>query len=195
MNLEKINQINNSKKDIIKNFNSDELEAYIKSLISNLYEAFINTDFDKALASKELIEEVTSLYGNDYNNNLFITELKLRLASANEWLIKTLEEKSKVESFLSEEITKNLFNGQIETLTYSNGILNILVSSYEREPTENLLATVKEVHEVIKLELTFPKVLLESNYFVGLEDHTEKVNTIRELYSTYEKLASKIEGF
>lgn len=54
MNLDKIN---NTKKEIIRSFSPAEMEAYIKSLISNLYEAFINLDTDKALASKELIEK------------------------------------------------------------------------------------------------------------------------------------------
>ena len=69
--------------------------------------------------------------------------MELRLAKANECLVKTLEEKAKLESYLSDEITNKLFTSQIETLTYSNGILNILVASYEREPSENLLTTLK----------------------------------------------------
>lgn len=190
-----LTKINETKKDILKNFKPVEMEVYIKSLISNLYEAFINNDSDKALASKELIEEATSIYGSNYNNNKLVIELKLRLASANEWLIKTLEEKNNIENLLHEETLSNLFTNQIETLTYSNMILNILVSAYEREPSENLLRTVKEVHDIIKLELTFSKVLLENNYLVGLVDHKEKIDLIQDSYNRYEKLATKIDTF
>lgn len=190
-----LTKINETKKDILKNFKPVEMEAYIKSLISNLYEAFINNDSDKALASKELIEEATSIYGSNYNNNKLVIELKLRLASANEWLIKTLEEKNNIENLLHEETLSNLFTNQIETLTYSNMILNILVSAYEREPSENLLRTVKEVHDIIKLELTFSKVLLENNYLVGLVDHKEKIDLIQDSYNRYEKIATKIDTF
>jgi len=191
MNLTKINE---TKKDILKNFNPVEMEAYIKSLISNLYEAIINNDSDKALASKELIEEATSIYGSNYNNNKLIIELKLRLASANEWLIKALEEKNNIENLLHEETLSNLFTNQIETITYSNMILNILLSAYEKEPSENLLKAVKEVHDIIKLELTFSKVLLENNYLVGLVDHKEKIDLIQDSYNTYEKLAARIDS-
>ena len=189
-----LTKINETKKDILKNFNPVEMEAYIKSLISNLYEAIINNDSDKALASKELIEEATSIYGSNYNNNKLIIELKLRLASANEWLIKALEEKNNIEILLHEEKLSNLFTNQIETLTYINMILNILVSAYEREPSENLLTVVKEVHDIIKLELTFSKVLLENNYLVGLVDHKEKIDLIQDSYNTYEKLAARIDS-
>lgn len=192
MNLDKIN---NTKKEIIKNFAPVEMEAYIKSLISNLYESFIKQDYDKALASKELIEEASSLYINDGYSNTFTKELEFRLAKANECLINTLEDKAKVESFLHEELSSNLFSNQIETLTYSNGILNILVSAYEKQPTENLLTALKEVHRLIEMELTLTKCLLENNYLVGLVDHKEKIDLIRDSYNRYEKLASKINSF
>lgn len=190
-----IDKINNTKKEIIKNFNPVEMEAYIKSLISNLYDSFINRDLNKALASKELIEEASSIYVNDGYSNTFTKELEFRLTKANECLINTLEEKHKVECFLSEEVVKNLLTNQIETLTYSNGILNILIAGYEREPSENLLITLKQVHELIKMELTLTKCLLENNYLVGLEDHTDKINIIRDSYNRYEKLAARINGF
>lgn len=192
MNLDKIN---NTKKEIIRSFSPAEMEAYIKSLISNLYEAFINLDTDKALASKELIEEASSIYVNDGYSNTFTKELEFRLAKANECLINTLEEKNKTENLLHEEILTNLFTNQLEKLSYSNGILNILVSAYESEPTENLLAAVKEVHRLIEMELTITKCLLENNYLVGLVDHKEKIDLIRDSYNRYEKLATKINGF
>ena len=190
-----LDKINNTKNEIIKNLPPEELETYIKCLISNLYESFINLDKDKVLASKELIEEATSLYTNTGNNTAFIKELELRLDKANKCLIKTLEEKSKLEAILSNEMINNLFTNQIETLTYSNAILSILVASYEREPTENLLRTVKQVHGVIKMEMALTKCLLENDYLVNLEDHTERINIIQKYYSNYETLTNKIYTF
>lgn len=190
-----LNKINETKKDILKNLNPVEMELYIKKLISNLYEAFINQDTDRALASKELIEEATSIYNSEGYNNTFTKELEYRLAKANECLINTLEEKSKLESYISEEIARNFFNNQIETLTYSNGILSILIASYEKAPSENLLTTVKEVHRLIEMELTLTKHLLENNYLVGLVDHKEKIDIIRDSYNRYEKLATRIDSF
>lgn len=191
-----LNKINESKKQIIKNLNPSEMESYIKSLIANLYEAFIEHDSDKAIASKELIEEATSIYYNNGYSNSMAKELEFRLAKANECLIQTLEDKAKVEGFLSEEIIKNLLNNQMELLTYSNSILNILIASYEKEPSEHLLDTVKAVHGVIKLELIFLESLLQDNFLEDLsEKYPEKVAIIEDGYSDYEKLAMKINSF
>lgn len=189
-----IDSLESEKVKIIQGLKPSEMEAYQKNLINNLYEAFLEGNDSKGIASINAIEEATKLYEEKGFSNAYTIELGLRLDKANECLIKTLEEKSEVANFLTNEIIKNLLNNQMELILFSNCILNILIASYEKEPSENLLGTVKAVHEVINLELIFLKSLLERSFLYDLEDYSEKVAIIEEAYSTYEKLASKIES-
>ena len=189
-----IDSLESEKVKIIQGLKPSEMEAYQKNLINNLYEAFLEGNNSKGIASINAIEEATKLYEEKGFSNAYTIELGLRLDKANECLIKTLEEKSEVANFLTNEIIKNLLNNQMELILFSNCILNILIASYEKEPSENLLGTVKAVHEVINLELIFLKSLLERSFLYDLEDYSEKVAIIEEAYSTYEKLASKIES-
>ena len=189
-----IDSLESEKVKIIQGLKPSEMEAYQKNLINNLYEAFLEGNNSKGIASINAIEEATKLYEEKGFSNAYTIELGLRLDKANECLIKTLEEKSEVANFLTNEIIKNLLNNQMELILFSNCILNILIASYEKEPSENLLGTVKAVHEVINLELIFLKSLLERSFLYDREDYSEKVAIIEEAYSTYEKLASKIES-
>ena len=189
-----IDSLESEKVKIIQGLKPSEMEAYQKNLINTLYEAFLEGNDSKGIASINAIEEATKLYEEKGFSNAYTIELGLRLDKANECLIKTLEEKSEVANFLTNEIIKNLLNNQMELILFSNCILNILIASYEKEPSENLLGTVKAVHEVINLELIFLKSLLERSFLYDLEDYSEKVAIIEEAYSTYEKLASKIES-
>lgn len=177
---------NNIKKPNVANAKNQQYKTALTSLkVAN--EILKDIQIDK-------FEEATKLYEEKGFSNAYTIELGLRLDKANECLIKTLEEKSEVANFLTNEIIKNLLNNQMELILFSNCILNILIASYEKEPSENLLGTVKAVHEVINLELIFLKSLLERSFLYDLEDYSEKVAIIEEAYSTYEKLASKIES-
>ena len=70
-----LNQMQKERKELIENLKPYEMEVYIKGLINNLYEAFLEQDSEKALASKELIEEATELFKSKGYINCFTIEV------------------------------------------------------------------------------------------------------------------------
>lgn len=63
-----VNSIERDKQQIIKNFNPEEFEAYLKSLVNLYYESFLTQDKEKHLAVNNLIEEAVNVYRDKYNN-------------------------------------------------------------------------------------------------------------------------------
>ena len=125
------------KKNIIKNFKPEEMESYLKSLITVLYESFLEHDLDKCFSAKKLIEEATEIYIAEGYSNSLAMELQFRLAIANSFLVETLDSKEKNEVELSKVIVANAYDNDIMKLIHDNNILKSLLSSYEKNLQKN----------------------------------------------------------
>lgn len=182
-----INSLETEKKVLLKNLNPLEMEVYLKNLINNLYEAFLNNDTEKALTSKECIEEATDVYKQEGYNNTLSKELSLRLSKANEVLINTLIEKDKLDSYIVEEILSN----DILTVINANTVLESLLTSYNTTPSEALATAVKNVAEIESNNLLQIKYLLENDV---PEDNPyyEEIEILKDYYSTFQELQKKI---
>ena len=192
-----LRSLENDKANIIKNLKPYEMKAYIQYNVNRLYEAFLEHNEETALASKRNIEEATKLYtSKGYDNSLAI-ELGLRLDKANDVLIETLEAKQEQEIKLSKVIVGNNLGSYLGTLTSINLVLEKLVEGYSKEPSEVMLATIKDIVEATSYEL------IEINWLLEDVERTEKLRTvfsnvidfIEEEYSTYTGLVKKINSF
>ncbi len=100
--MKNIDYIEKQFKECIKDMPILEFKLYQLSFIEGLYEAFIEHDEKKALRYKNMIEDTTRYYSENHDH-VYINELKVRLRTANEFLIKALEENNKSISFFIEE--------------------------------------------------------------------------------------------
>lgn len=184
------NKLETEKKDILKNLNPMEMEFYLRNLISNLYESFINNDTEKALTSKECIEEATDIFKKEGYYNTLSKELSLRLSKANEVLINTLIEKDKLDSYIVEEILSN----HIVTVINANTVLESLITSYNTTPSKALATAIKDVAEIESTNLLGVKYLLESDV---PEDNPyyEEIEILKDYYSSFENKVVKINSF
>lgn len=100
-----VNSIERDKQQIIKNFNPEEMEAYLKSLVNLYYESFLTQDKEKHLAVNNLIKEAVNVYETKYSNVKY-NNLVYQVNKANELLTETLIEKEEIiesgKYFLSE---------------------------------------------------------------------------------------------
>ena len=190
-----IKSLEADKRNILKNLDPVEMEAYIKKLISDLYEAFLLNDIETLKTSKELIEEATNVFKSEGYINSLSKELEFRLAKANEVLVETLESKKEAEITLSKLIVeKNYFN-YISSLSYSINILETLIEGYSKEPSEVMLATIKEVAVIVENHLTGIRFFISDKDLAENVVYAEELDLLKKYYSTYEDLATKINGF
>lgn len=189
-----INSIERDKKNIIKNFKPSEMDSYITALTTVLYESFLKKDFNKCSSIKKLIEEATEIYeAEGYSNSLAI-ELKIRLAKANEVLAETLDSKEKQEIELTKIIVDNSYYNDIVKVIHDKSILESLLASYEKAPSEELASAIKDVLHLVKSNLVGIKFLLEEKEFTENTVYTEEVEILKEYYSSVEDLATKINS-
>ena len=190
-----IKSLEADKRNILKNLDPVEMEAYIKKLISDLYEAFLLNDIETLKTSKELIEEATNVFKSEGYINSLSKELEFRLAKANEVLVETLESKKEAEITLSKLIVeKNYFN-YISRLSYYINNLETLIESYSKEPSEVMLATIKEVAVIVENHLTGIRFFISDKDLAENVVYAEELDLLKKYYSTYEDLATKINGF
>lgn len=188
-----VNSIERNKQQIIKNFNPEEMEAYLKSLVNLYYESFLTQDKEKHLAVTKLIEEAVKIYEAEGYNNTSYNRLVYEVNKANELLTETLIEKEEIAKagkyFLSE-----FYSNQINYLIHNNVILKDLIEVYTEAPSEILLENTKHILGNISSDLVGIKILLEEDV---PEDFPfkEDVEIIEEYYSKFLQLQKKINSF
>lgn len=188
-----VNSIERNKQQIIKNFNPEEMEAYLKSLVNLYYESFLTQDKEKHLAVTKLIEEAVKIYEAEGYNNTSYNRLVYEVNKANELLTETLIEKEEIAKagkyFLSE-----YYSNQINYLIHNNVILKDLIEVYTEAPSEILLENTKHILGNISSDLVGIKILLEEDV---PEDFPfkEDVEIIEEYYSKFLQLQKKINSF
>lgn len=189
-----INSIERDKKNIIKNFKPSEMDSYITALTTVLYESFLKKDFNKCSSIKKLIEEATEIYEAEGYSNSIAVELKIRLAKANEVLAETLDSKEKQEIELTKIIVDNSYYNDIVKIIHDKSILESLLASYEKAPSEELASAIKDVLHLVESNLVGIKFLLEEKEFTENTVYTEEVEILKEYYSSVEDLATKINS-
>lgn len=188
-----VNSIERNKKQIIKNFNPEEMEAYLKSLVNLYYESFLTQDKEKHLAVTKLIEEAVKIYEAEGYNTTSYNRLVYEVNKANELLTETLIEKEELAKagkyFLSE-----FYSNKINYLIHNNVILKDLIEVYTEAPSEILLENTKHILGNISSDLVGIKILLEEDV---PEDFPfkEDVEIIEEYYSKFLQLQKKINSF
>ena len=187
-----VSSIETKKKFIIKDFKPSEMESYLKSLVAILYESYLEQDLDKCSSAKTLIEEATKIYESKGYVNSFSKELSFRLAKANEVLVNTLEEKHKLEIELSKVIVENTYSNYIETIINANAVLNSLLESYRKAPSEELASAIKDIVVIEDNNLTGIKFFIEDRSTSNKNVFSEELKILKDYYSTYEELTEKI---
>ena len=188
-----VNSIERNKQQIIKNFNPEEMGAYLKSLVNLYYESFLTQDKEKHLAVTKLIEEAVKIYEAEGYNNTSYNRLVYEVNKANELLTETLIEKEEIAKagkyFLSE-----FYSNKINYLIHNNVILKDLIEVYTEAPSEILLENTKHILGNISSDLVGIKILLEEDV---PEDFPfkEDVEIIEEYYSKFLQLQKKINSF
>ena len=194
-----LRSIDNDRQNIIKDLKPYEMKAYIQYNVNRLYEAFLEHNEEIALASKRNIEEATKLYeAKGYSNSLAM-EISLRLATANDVLIETLEDQHKQEVELSKVILGNKLGCCYNDLINSNMVLKKLVECYSKEPSEVLLATIKDIVKEMDFTISEHDYLFKyhneekaeklASVFPNIYDFIEDEKVI------YSDLVEKINGF
>ena len=187
-----LKSIEKEKQNIIKNFKPEEFEAYLKSLVSLYYEAYLNQDREKHLTAEKLIEEAVELYEVNYTNVKY-NSLIYQVNKANELLRETLIKKDEIlnsaKYFLAE-----YYSNKIDYLIHNNVVLKDLIEIYEKEPSEIALENTKHILGNIEAELIGTKFLLEKDV---PKDYPfkEDIEIIEEYYSEFLKLQKKINSF
>ena len=187
-----LKNIEKDRTEVIKDLKPNEMLVYMESLITNLYEAFIEHNEEKALTSRELIEEATDLYIAKGYTNSHAVETNLRLNKANDLLVETLEAKQKKEIELSKVIVENYYSELILEVLHANSILKSLLASYEKEPSEELASAIKDVAGLENNRLSNRSYLTEernSSYF------SEELEILKTEYATFQDLLNKIANF
>lgn len=190
-----LRSIEQDKANIIKNLKPYEMKAYIQYNINRLYEAYLDGNEGIALASKRNIEEATKLYeAEGYTNSLAI-ELGLRLNKSNELLAETLVTKHEQEVELSKVIVANAYDNDITKVIHDVNILESLVASYEKRPSEELAVAIKDVVKLSESNLIGIKFLLEEKEFTENNVYAEDVKILADYYSQFLNLQQKINSF
>lgn len=187
-----VGSIERDKKQIIKNFKPSEMESYLKSLVAILYESYLEHDLDKCSSAKRLIEEATEIYEAEGYVNSLSKELSFRLAKANEVLVNTLEEKDKLEIELSKVIVENTYSNYIETIINANAVLNSLLESYRKAPSEELALAIKDVAFIEDNNLTGIKFFIEDRSTFNNTVFGEELEILVNYYSDYKTIINEI---
>ena len=172
-------------------FKPEEMTVYLESLIALYYESYLEQDLEKHLRVNKLIEEAVELYEAEGYNKTSKNEVIFKLNKANELLGITLEEKDKLKVELSKVIVENGLDNKINSVTFSNSILELLLESYEKESSGTLASTIKEVAYRMESHNLGSKLLLENKHEVYNSIYTEEYEILKEEYSTLERLVKK----
>lgn len=190
----KYRSLENDKVNVIRNLKPEEMKIYIKSLVNVLYESYLDGNEEKALASKRLIEEATSIYKKEgYENSLSI-ELGLRLDKANEVLIETLQAKEKQEIELSKVIVANAYDNDINKVISYINILEPILDSYEKAPSEELYSALENIVNVAESDLVGIKYLVEEVESEEDSIFSEDKAILEDHYFSFEKLVAKFKS-
>ena len=188
-----LNTIERDKANIIKNFNPEEFEVYLKSLINLYYESFLIQDRNKHLAVEKLIEEAVKTYEKKYDNVKY-NNLVYQVNKANELLTETLikkEELAKAGRYFLEEYYSN----KIDFLIHNNVILKDFIEIYEKEPSDIALENTKHILGNVESSLIGTKYILEEKELPEDFPFMELIEIMKEYYSDFLKLQKKINSF
>ena len=194
-NMNNIKTIENEKKNIIKKFKPEEMEAYIKSLVAVLFESYLAQDFEKCSSAKQLIEEATDIFLAEGYSNALTKELEFRLEKAIEVLVEVLNDRDMQKIELSKVIVANSYDSKIKKVIHNNSILKSLIASYEKRPSEELALAVKDVLFIVESDLIGVKFLLEEKEITENSYFSEDVEILKEYYSQFLDLQKKINSF
>ena len=161
-----ISYIEKQYREYIKDLDKLEFSIWHTSLIVDLYEAFIENDEERALKSKEMIEELTEIYSEKYNNVLS-NEMKKRLDIANDFLIKQLEKNYN----LSMRYIETYYDELDSLLVLSNQILKALLEDHERNDGKSSKELLKDILEIADDKAERVKIFIEIH-----EENNPKLN-------------------
>ena len=190
-----VRELATKRKNILLNMKSEEMSAYLETLVTLYYESYLEQDLEKHLAVNKLIEEAVEVYERTGYNNTSKNELIFKLNRANELLGITLEEKDKLKLELSKVIVENGLENYINKIMFSNSILRRLIESYEKEPSGTLASTIKDIVERVETELLGIKYLLDNRQEVYNSIYTEEYEILAEEYSIFQDSQKKINSF
>lgn len=151
-------------KEHIKDMNPVEFGLYQRYFITGLYEAFIENDEGKALKYKQMLEDVSKYY-HENHTNVYIKEIERRLDTANEFLIKALEENRNTTMLYIE----SSYNEDNKIITLSNQILKALLLFNESNEEKVPKKLIEDILEITELRIDNIK------YFIDIheEDYPE----------------------
>ena len=99
------------------------------------------------------------------------------------------------------ESKDNLYNNKdidwcdIEKVIHDKLILESLVASYVKAPSEELASVVKDVLHLVESDLVGIKFLLENKVFTENVVYAEEVKILKDYYSSVVDLAERINSF
>ena len=152
-----VSSIEKSKKEIISNFNPSEMEAYVKLLVTNLYDAFLELDEGKALMNSKLLKEATDIYTAAGYSNSLTKELEFRLDKANELLAVTLDKKKNIVEYLLEYMLKIKY----DKLLLYNRIIKLFLQEYHISKDECIVSMLKKL--VLEFDVSDIKIYIDEN--------------------------------
>lgn len=189
--MKNINHIEKQFKEFLKEMNPFEFGLYQRYFIIGLYEAFIENDEEKALEYRNMIEETTKYYEENHEN-VYLNELEKRLDTANDFLIKALEENRNTTMLYIE----SSYNEDNKIISLSNQILKALIEYNETNEEKVPKKLIEDILEITELRIEHIK------YFIDIheEDYPELSKNpdyplywlIKE-YDEYQELKEQIE--
>lgn len=190
MNIKKANE------KIIRKFQPEEMESYMKILIAKLYGYFLNQDKENALKCKSNIEEATNIYLSEGYDNTLSKELEFRLAEANKRLVEVLAEKSNLEYSIAELIYIQLY----EKISFLNRIMETLITLQEKEPSEETTILINGVFDEIGTEINkigelLTDTLEEDTPEEAIVDELLELDLIKNEFETMDILSKKIKSY
>ncbi len=157
--MKNIDYIEKQFKEHIKDMPTLEFSIYQSYFIRKLYEAFILNNWENALKYKGMIEDTTRYYKENHDH-VYINEVKERLRTANEFLIKTLEENRNT-TLLYIESSYSEYN---QIISLSNQILKALI---EYDETNEEKVPKKLIEDILGItELNIDNI----KYFIDIHE-------------------------
>ena len=126
-----------------------------------------------------------------YENSQCV-EVGLRLDKANELLCTLLEEKQELKVELSRRLVDEYRNNIIESLMYTNTILEKLLVSWEVDPTGKLGSTIDDLLLYMTNHNFRAKLFLE-NHNVDDDIDSESCEIIRDEFCKFNELKDRVE--
>ena len=189
--MKNVNHIEKQYKECIKDMNPLEFGLYQRYFITGLYEAFIENDEEKGLKYKEMLEDISNYY-NENHSNVYLKEIERRLDTANDFLIKALEENRNTTMLYIEASYREDNN----ILSLSNQILKALIEYNETNEEKVPKKLIEDILEITELRIEHIK------YFIDLHEDNPELSKdmgyplywlIKE-YDEYQELKEQIKG-